>query len=286
MDSNKSMPQSEDSTFIPMTSSTSGTGRQVRNDVYYYTNQIVNIVMIGNPENGKWVLVDAGMPQSGEEIVSAAAKRFGKGNKPTAILLTHGHFDHVGSLVHLINEWNIPVYAHPMEFNFMTGQQNYPELDTSVEGGLLAKISGFHPKKPVDIERVLHVLPEDGSVPELPYWKWLHTPGHSPGHVSFYREGDRTLISGDAFITVKQDSFYKVLVQKSEVQGPPRYLTTDWEFAWESVKKLEELKPILVIPGHGSAMEGEELREGLKNLAKDFDKIAIPEPGKFVAEKR
>ncbi|MEX0720668.1 MAG: MBL fold metallo-hydrolase [Balneolaceae bacterium] len=285
MDQKESMHQSEDSKFIPMTSSTSGTGRQVRSDVYYYTNQIVNIVMIGNPDNEEWVMVDAGMPQSGEEIVNAAANRFGTDNKPAAIILTHGHFDHIGSLIHLINEWNIPVYAHPLEFPFLTGEKNYPESDTSVEGGILAKASGFYPKESINIDRILKPLPENGMVAELPDWQWIHTPGHSPGHIALYREGDKTLLSGDAFITVKQDSFYKVLVQKSEVQGPPRYLTTDWEAAWESVKKLEELKPKLVIPGHGSSMEGEELRKGLKELAANFDKIAIPDYGKFVVER-
>lgn len=276
------MQQGEDNKFIPMTSSTSGTGRQVRRDIYYYTNQIVNIIMIGDPDNGDWVLVDAGMPYSGEEIVNAAARRFGKENKPSAIILTHGHFDHVGSLIHLINEWNVPVYAHPQEFPYLRGEKKYPEPDSSVEGGMLAKISGYYPKEPVNVDHLLKPVPEDGSLPELQHWKWIHTPGHSPGQIALFREGDRTLISGDAFITVKQDSFYKVLVQKSEVQGPPRYLTTDWNAAWESVKKLKELRPTLVIPGHGSAMEGEELREGLKELVQNFDKIAIPDQGKYV----
>lgn len=278
------MHQSKDDKFIPITSATSGTGRLVRDDIYYYTNQVVNVVMIGKPDNGEWILVDTGMPQSGEEIVNAAAKRFGTGNKPSAIILTHGHFDHSGNVVHLVKEWNVPVYAHPLEFPYLTGQQSYPKPDTDVEGGGLAKISGYFPKEPVNVKDVLHALPEDGSVPKLPYWKWIHTPGHAPGHISLFREGDRTLISGDAFITVKQDSFYKVLVQKSEVQGPPRYLTTDWKAAWESVKKLDELRPKLVIPGHGSSMEGEELRKGLKELAHDFDKKAIPSHGKFVME--
>ena len=52
----------------------------------------------------------------------------------------------------------------------------------------------------------MQALPEDGSIPHLPDWEWIYTPGHSPGHVSFFREKDLTLIVGDAFVTVKQES--------------------------------------------------------------------------------
>jgi glyoxylase-like metal-dependent hydrolase (beta-lactamase superfamily II) len=276
------MHQSKDDKFIPMTSVSSGKLREARHDVAYYTNQIVNVIFIGTPDH--WVLVDAGMPKSGEEIRLVAEDRFGAGSKPAAIILTHGHFDHVGGIVHLIEQWNVPVYAHPLEFPFLTGQQNYPEPDVTVEGGMLAKISAIYPNEPVDIQPVLKPLPDDYTVPELPGWKWFHVPGHSPGQVALFRENDRTLISADAFITVKQDSMYKVLVQKKEVCGPPVYLTTDWQAAWNSVKKLYNLQPELVVPGHGSAMEGKELTKGLKTLVEDFEEVAIPDHGKFVTE--
>jgi glyoxylase-like metal-dependent hydrolase (beta-lactamase superfamily II) len=277
------MRQSKDDKFIPMTSVSSGKLREVRSDVFYYTNQIVNVVFIGTPQ--QWVLIDAGMPKSGEEIRLVAEDLFGAGSKPAAIILTHGHFDHVGGIVHLIKNWNVPVYAHPLEIPFLTAQQSYPEPDTSVEGGLLAKISAIYPNEPIDITPALHTLPWDSTVPFLPGWKWLPTPGHSPGQIALYRESDGTLISADAFITVKQDSMYKVLIQKKEVCGPPVYLTTDWEAAKTSVIRLQQLHPRVVIPGHGSAMEGQELTEGLQRLVNNFDEVAVPEHGKFVANK-
>jgi glyoxylase-like metal-dependent hydrolase (beta-lactamase superfamily II) len=101
-----------------------------------------------------------------------------------------------------------------------------------------------------------------------------------------FRESDRTLISADAVITVKQDSMYKVLVQKKEVCGPPVYLTTDWNAARRSVETLQSLQPELVIPGHGSAMEGEELAKGLNRLVEEFEELAIPDHGKFVGKKQ
>ncbi len=276
------MQQSEDDKFIPMTSVSSGKGREVTNDVYYYTNQIVNVVMIGKPGSDKWVLIDAGMPRSGEEIKKVAEERFGKGNKPAAIILTHGHFDHVGGLVHLVKEWKVPVYAHPLEFLYLIGEKRYPEPDTSVEGGILAKISSIYPIEPINVSEVLQELPKNGGLPWLPDWKWIHVPGHSPGQIALFRESDRVLIAGDAFVTVKQDSLYKVLVQKTEVHGPPVYLTTNWEMAKDSVNKLAALKPHYAITGHGSAIEGKALEEGLNDLANNFEEKAVPSHGKFV----
>ncbi|WP_425423233.1 MBL fold metallo-hydrolase [Sporosarcina ureilytica] len=272
----------DDYKFIPATSIESGTGTEVLPDLYCYTIQIVNIVLIGNPENEEFVLIDAGMPYSAEKIISEVEKRFGVGKRPKAILLTHGHFDHVGAIVELINHWDIPVYAHKLELPFLTGKKRYPNPDPTVEGGMVSKVSPIFPIDPIELGDRVSALPEDGNVPYLPKFRWIHTPGHSPGHVSFFREEDRALIVGDAFVTVKQEYLYKVLTQEKEISGPPRYLTPDWSAAWRSVKKLAALNPTVAITGHGQPMSGQELADNLKKLAKEFDEIAIPSYGKYV----
>jgi glyoxylase-like metal-dependent hydrolase (beta-lactamase superfamily II) len=126
------------------------------------------------------------------------------------------------------------------------------------------------------------LLPQDYSVPFLSEWRWIHTPGHTPGHISLFRESDRTLIAGDAFVAVKQESLYKVYMQDLEISGPPRYLTTDWIAAGESVRKLEALKPATAVTGHGVPVGGDTLSDGLGKLARDFDRIAVPRHGKYV----
>jgi len=271
--------QSEDNHFIPMTSSSSYDDGVISGDVYYYTNQIVNIAMVGKPGES-WFLVDAGMPASGKEILKVAKERFGE-RKPDFILLTHGHFDHVGGLVELLEKWQVPVYAHLAEFPFLNGTQDYPEPDDTVEGGLLAKISSLYPHKATNIAPYLKGLPENQTLPGFEDWSWIHTPGHSPGHISIFRAIDRVLISGDAVVTVRQDSLYKVLFQIKEVNGPPRYLTTDWDAAHQSVKTLASLDPEFLLTGHGQVMEGEEMRSQLKDLAENFHEKAVPKHGRF-----
>ncbi|MGY4690910.1 MBL fold metallo-hydrolase [Salibacterium sp. K-3] len=267
--------------FIPVTSAKAGSGEEVAADVYIYTNQVVNLFFVGLPE-GKWVMVDAGMPKSADNILKEVEKRFGAGSKPEAIILTHGHFDHVGGINELLDEWEVPVYAHEQELGHLTGKQDYPEPDATVEGGMVAKMSPMFPNQAINIENYVHPLKENGSIPEMPGWSWIHTPGHTPGHVSLFREEDRFLIAGDAFVTVKQESLYKVATQKLEISGPPRYLTTDWEKARDSVKKLQELKPCTAGTGHGKEMHGEQLTENLDYLVTYFDEIAIPDKGRFV----
>lgn len=266
--------------FIPMTSLTNGLVQQVAEGVFFYTIQIVNIAMIRT--NNGFVLIDTGMPESEEEIFEIVEEIFGENAKPEAIILTHGHFDHVGSIEKLLTQWDVPVYAHPLEIPYLTGQKNYPDPDGTVEGGLVAKISPMFPNEGIHLGNHVKPLPDNGELPYLSEWKWIHTPGHSEGHISLYREKDRTLIAGDAFITVKQDSLSKVLVQKREVNGPPRYLTTDWQLAKKSVEKLAALHPRVAVTGHGLPMEGEELEQGLTKLINEFESIAVPDYGKFV----
>ncbi|MFZ3577579.1 MBL fold metallo-hydrolase [Virgibacillus sp. DJP39] len=268
--------------FMPMTSITSGTGSEVLNDVYYYTDQIVNICFIGTPESGDWVLLDAGMPKATPEIKSVVVDRFGRESRPSAIILTHGHFDHVGGLVDLVDEWEVPVYAHELEIPYLNGEKSYPKPDSTVEGGLVAKASAYFPNESVNLGESVKALPADGSLPGLEDWQWIHTPGHTPGHVSLFRKKDRVLISGDACITVKQDSFYNVLMQSPELNGPPRYLTTDWDAARESVNKIAALNPSIMVPGHGPAIDGEKLETGLKSLVENFNQVAIPDYGKYI----
>lgn len=271
------MTYGSDYHFLPVTSIRSGEGVEVRPDLFQLTVQIVNVSFIGNPEHGDWLLVDAGMPNRANEIIEAAEERFGTGNPPKAIILTHGHFDHVGSIIECINHWNVNVLAHEAELPYLTGKKSYMSPDPTVDSGLVAKMSPWFPNEPIQIGNRVHPLPSDGTIPHLPGWRWLLTDGHAPGHISLFHESTRALVAGDAFVTVKQESIYKVFMQDLEINGPPKYFTSDWKAAKASVLKLAKLNPKLAITGHGKPVEGETLTSGLQQLSDNFDLLALPD---------
>jgi len=258
---------------------------EITGDVAYQRLVLVNVVFVGAPGAGDrgWVLVDAGVMGAKGAIMAAAEKRFGAGARPTAIVLTHGHFDHVGVLEDLAEEWDVPVFAHALERPYLDGSASYSAPDPSVGGGLLGRLSPLFPTKPVDVSLRLQDLPGDGAIPPMGGWRWIHTPGHAPGHVSLWRETDRTLIVGDAFVTTAQESAYAVALQEPELHGPPMYLTIDWGAAHHSVRALAALEPERVITGHGRPLQGQEMRRAIHVLAEDFERVAVPEHGRYVA---
>jgi len=242
---------------------------------------IVNLFAI--VAGDQWLLVDAGIGgQRG--AIQRWARDHVSAAPPLAIVLTHGHFDHVGSLEALLEEWRAPVYAHPLELPFLTGATAYPPPDPSVGGGLMARLSALYPRGPIDISGRVHPLPHDHTLPGFPEWRWIETPGHSAGHVSLFRESDRTLIAGDAFCTTRQESFLSVATQEPELHGPPAYFTVDWDAAAESVRRLAALEPHIVAPGHGRPMSGTGTAAALHTLAAGFDQLAKPEHGRYVSQ--
>jgi glyoxylase-like metal-dependent hydrolase (beta-lactamase superfamily II) len=231
-----------------------------------------------------WVLVDAGLRGHHGTIRRAAQAFTGSDRPPEAIVLTHGHFDHIGSLETLLEQWPSPVFAHRLERPYLNGESAYPPPDPLVGRGSMALLSRLYPRGPIDISTRLNVLPEDGSVPMMQGWKCLFTPGHTAGHISLYRESDATLIAGDAVVTTKQESALAVMSQREEMHGPPAYFTQDWQSSAESVRKLAALEPDVLATGHGVVMRGASMRRALHELAAGFELTEVPRYGRYAQE--
>lgn len=230
----------------------------------------VNVFGVAHGSGG-WTLVDAGLPFSTSYIRSWAKEHFG--TPPQAIVLTHGHFDHVSAARDLSDEWQVPVYAHPLEFPFLRGEKSYPSPNAGAGGGLMSWLSPLYPRGPIDLGQRLRPLPdaEDATEAGLPGWQIMFTPGHTPGHVSFYRPTDRLLLAGDAFCTTKPESFFEAAVmQDPELHGPPAYFTWNPEIAAGSILGLAALQPDILAPGHGHPLAGEAVAAKMALFAEQF----------------
>ena len=226
---------------------------------------IANAYLVGTEES--WVLVDACTPGHERLIQRAAARCYGHGSRPAAILLTHGHFDHAGSAGPLADLWGVPIYAHPLELPFVTGQSAYPPFNFS-SPGFFTRIARFFPTSTVNLGRRVTALEPGKPIPGLPGWETIETPGHTPGHVSFFRRSDRLLLAGDAVTTMNLDRFFDTLVRRKQVCRPPVPATSDWASARKSVELLATMRPSVIAAGHGTPLRN--AAEELQRLADDF----------------
>ena len=248
--------------------------QEIATDLAVLPLSVVNAYLLGDARS--WVLVDSGMPGNAMKIKEAAEARFGPGARPRAIVLTHGHFDHAGSASELAELWDVQVYAHRLERPYLTGRSEYPPMDPSAPG-FFSVLSRFFPSKtPTVDERFVELsnnLPELG----LSDWELLETPGHTAGHVSFFRRRDGALLAGDALTTVNMDNAIDLIGKRQQVCRPPTPGTSNWQQARESVQKLNALPVSLIAPGHGVPMSS--FADQLKRLAEYFP---IPEHGRYV----
>ncbi|SKB45739.1 MBL fold metallo-hydrolase [Dyadobacter psychrophilus] len=256
---------------------------KVAEGVWGLTDIFVNVYIVKNKEDGSWVLIDAGLKTAYPKIKKMVTELFGEGARPKAIVLTHGHFDHVGSLKKLAEEWDVPIYAHHLEMAYLTGKSSYPPPDSSVGGGMMSYMADLYKTTPIDLQDRVNEFP--GITPDIPFmpeWKYIHTPGHSPGHVSFWRESDKVLIAGDAVVTTKAESAISVFLHKKMISGPPKYFTCNWLKAEDSVDQLTSLMPSVLAAGHGLPMYGTEMQQQLLELAYYFEEKAVPKTGRYV----
>jgi hydroxyacylglutathione hydrolase len=190
---------------------------------------VVNVYMAGD------VLIDAGAKTDRRRIFSEIARR-----EISMLALTHVHPDHQGAARDVCERRGVPLACHADDVDAMEGRRPVQEA---------------HPNHPVNrffrrlmegpphkVDRVLN----EGD--EVAGFRVIHAPGHARGEVIFFRDSDRVAICGDV---IRNMSFATGLPGLKE---PPRIFTYDPVENRRSIRKLAELNPSVILPGHGPAV--------------------------------
>lgn len=260
----------------PSRARTAAVAREIAPDVYCLGPKgrtQTNVYLIGAAPS--WVLIDAGWAKDGPSIRQAAEALFGPATRPVAILLTHVHPDHAGAARELARTWDRPVYVHPAELPQAEGDAEAIRaaagpLDTWLILPLL-RVLGRRRREEIlarsSLNGVARAFDPATPLPGLPGWEPIPTPGHTPGHASFFRPSDRVLISGDAVLTLQVNSMAGFVLGRQGLSGPPWYTSWRWGLAKRSVAMLAALAPRVLAGGHGTPLDGPETAEAMRNFA-------------------
>lgn len=181
------------------------------------------------------VLIDAGRTWDRRRIFAEL-----EGREISLLALTHVHPDHQGVAKDVCEARGIPLACHAEDVDAMEGRR--PVQEASADNPVNRLIAAIWQGPPHRVDRVL----QDGD--EVAGFRVVHTPGHSRGHVVFFRESDRVAICGDV---IRNMSYATGL---PGIKEPPPLFTYDVEENRRSIRKLAELNPSLILPGHGPAV--------------------------------
>lgn len=198
----------------------------------------INTVALPNAINAfllEDVLIDAGGRRSGRRILRALA-----GHEVKAHALTHAHPDHQGASHHVCRELGVP---------FWVSEADVPAAE---DPSLIRQLQPDHPvARFYDSiytgpgHRVDRRLTEGDEVAGFAV---IEVPGHSAGHIAFWRESDRVLVAGDVLNNMN------IWTGIPGLHEPKPYLTPDPDQNRRSAKRLGQLEPSLVVFGHGPAL--------------------------------
>lgn len=179
------------------------------------------------------VLIDAGRRWDKRRIFSEL-----EGREISLLALTHVHPDHQGCAKAICEARGVPLACHADDVDAMEGRRPVAASQKPSAQAFARMWEGPSHK----VDRVLH----EGD--EVAGFRVVHAPGHAPGEVIFFRESDRVAICGDVIRNIT----YVTL--RTRLAEPPDDLTPDPFENRRSIRKLAELKPSLILPGHGPAV--------------------------------
>jgi glyoxylase-like metal-dependent hydrolase (beta-lactamase superfamily II) len=208
-------------------------------DNLYVVPEVMANTYILADEDGL-TLIDAGMPRSEKKILAYIGTLDKSEEDLKRILLTHSDVDHVGALAALVRASGARTYASQIEADAIAAGKSSRPIHSSgftLRRFLFALLSPFFRAEPFQVDEILE---EGQTLPALGGLHVVATPGHTPGHLSFYAPDTGVLFCGDSMIS-----------NENGLYGSRPTVTWDEAQAKESVRKQAELGASLVCPGHG-----------------------------------
>ena len=181
------------------------------------------------------VLIDAGRTWDAGRIRKQTASL-----DLSLLALTHAHPDHQGAAKTICEERGIPLACHADDVDAMEGRRPLQEAHRNHPVNRV--IRGIWQGPPYKVERVLN----EGD--EVAGFRVVHAPGHARGEVIFFRDSDQVAICGDVIRNLSYATYRPKLAE------PPEIFTYDPAENRRSIRKLADLNPSLILPGHGPAV--------------------------------
>lgn len=174
-----------------------------------------------------------------------------RGRTIDRIVLTHVHPDHQGVAATLCDAYDCPLACHAADAPAMEGR-----VPMGPPKWPIRPISNWLAGRRHRVDQTLR----DGD--EIAGFGVVETPGHTPGHIAFFRESDRVAIAGDLA------TYINLLTMRAGLHEPPRFFSDDWRRNRDSIRLLASLRPSTVLFGHGPPLRDEAM---LQDFADSLD---------------
>ncbi|WP_243494634.1 MBL fold metallo-hydrolase [Priestia aryabhattai] len=208
----------------------------------------LNPTLVWNNEEA--ILIDTGMPGQTNQLKEALNELNMSIEQLKVILLTHQDLDHIGCATDIRKKSNknIIVYAHEFDKPYIEGKlplikTNASQMSNEELSAIPDEIKYLY-KNPPKVE-VDTVLKEDQLLPYCGGIEAIFTPGHTPGHVSFYLKKSKTLVAGDALV-----------LANGQLMEPVKQTTLNMDQAVQSLEKFLNYEIEHVICYHGGYFQG------------------------------